>query len=201
MHARVLTVLRSGGEYKPEHVERLAAQVEEYNPGVEFACLSDVPTPGWIKAQHDWPGWWCKIEAFRLAGPVLYMDLDTTIVGDLTPLLRVSERFTVLRDFNYPQRDMGSGIMAWRGDMGALYRLFAQNPRLHIAENSSPRWWGDQGFIERNTSVRAYWQDVAPGAVVSWKKHCRNGVPKDARVVAFHGKPRPWEVDNGDLSA
>lgn len=198
---RVLTVLRSGGEYRPEHVERLAAQVEKHNPGLEFACLSDVAVPGWIKARHDWPGWWCKMEAFRLPGPILYMDLDTSVVGDLTPLLDVPERFTVLRDFNYPAREMGSGVMAWRGDTSGLYLLFAEDPARHMAENQTARWWGDQGFIERNTASRAYWQDVAPGAVVSWKKHCGHGIPAGARVVAFHGKPRPWEVERGDVSA
>jgi hypothetical protein len=191
---RVLTVLRSGGEYNVSHVERLAAQVEEHNPGLPFACLSDVAAPGWIKAQHDWPGWWCKMEAFRIPGPVLYMDLDMSIIGDLSPILAAPGPFTVLRDFNYPQREVCSALMAWRGDQSGLYSHFKEDPVGHMAANNTPRWWGDQGFVERHTESRDYWQDVAPGAVVSWKKHCGGGVPPGARVIAFHGKPRPWEV-------
>jgi len=192
-----LTVLRSGGEYKAEHVERLQDQCARYAPGVEFRCLSDVPAPGRIKIRHDWPGWWAKMEMFRLRGPILYMDLDTTIVQTLTPLLAVarSEPFVALRDFNPHQRELQSSLMAWSGCMRRLYRAFLADPAKHMAENNSGRWWGDQGFIERRASKRAYWQELLPGAVVSWKKHCSNGVPDGARVVCFHGRPKPWDLE------
>lgn len=134
---------------------------------------------------------------FRLLGPALYMDLDTVVVGDLGPLLEVaaSREFTVLKDFNPHARDMGSGLMAWSGDMGALYRKFKARPEAHMAMNKSGRWLGDQGFIERSTSRRSYWQAELPGAVVSWKKHCQKGIPEGARVICFHGQPRPWATD------
>jgi len=28
---------------------------------------------------------------------------------------------------------------------------------------------------------------------VSYKVHCRAGVPAGARVVCFHGRPKPWD--------
>jgi len=193
--ATILTVLRSGGEYRPEHVERLRAQCATHAPDAPFLCLSDVPGVG-QPLVHGWPGWWSKIEAFGARGPVLYMDLDTHVVGDLTPLLRVAvaARFTVLRDFNPKHRLIGSGLMAWAGDMSHLVRRFEESPARHMAANKSSRFWGDQGFIERHEVRPAFWQDRLPGAVVSWKKHCGQGIPADARVVCFHGKPRPWEV-------
>ena len=158
--------------------------------------------------RHDWPGWWSKIEAFRIPGPCLYIDLDTVIVGDLAPLLEIAKStvFTVLRDFNPHQRVMGSGLMAWVDSLGHLYETFRDvGPEKYMAENSTPRWFGDQGFIERTTdgfkTPRAYWQDQLPGAVVSYKKHCADGVPPGARVVCFHGKPRPWEAGFGPWDA
>lgn len=194
---RILTVLRSGGEYRPEHVERLAAQCARHAPGVAFACLSDVEAvPGRIPMRHGWPGWWCKPELFRIPGPVLYMDLDTVVAGDLGPLIEAAARepLVVLRDFNPQARDLGSGLMAWSGDVEWLYREFAKDPQRHMAQNRSGRWLGDQGFLERRLhgEPRAYWQEILPGAVVSWKKHCARGVPSGARVVCFHGQPRPW---------
>lgn len=195
MSATILTVLRSGGEYRPEHVDRLRAQCAEHAPGIAFRCLSDVPGVG-APLEHGWPGWWSKIEAFGVPGPVLYMDLDTHVVGGLAPLLGVAarDRFTVLRDFNPRSRVMGSGLMAWSGDMRGLRDRFAATPGRHMAANRSSRWWGDQGFIERHEEGFIFWQEALPGAVVSWKKHCRAGIPAGARVVCFHGKPRPWEV-------
>jgi hypothetical protein len=132
------------------------------------------------------------------------MDLDTVVVDDLSPLLMVAKStiFTVLRDFNSHQRVIGSGLMAWGYSMGGIYEAFAGgDPEAIMAQCTSPRWFGDQGFVERATDAfqtpRTYWQDMAPSAVVSFKKHCAGGVPAGARVVCFHGKPRPWEARFG----
>lgn len=195
MARQILTVLRSCGEYRPEHVERLRDQCAAHSDA-EFRCLSDMVVPGRIELKHNWPGWWSKIEMFRLPGPWLYMDLDTTVLGDLAPLLDAVGRheFIALRDFNPHLREMGSGLMAWRGDASHIYRKFREEPAWHMTRCKTRRWFGDQGFIEPLTEGRAHWQDILPGTVVSWKKHCKEGIPKGARVVCFHGKPRPWEV-------
>jgi hypothetical protein len=37
-------------------------------------------------------------------------------------------------------------------------------------------------------------QEMHPGEFVSYKTHCTKGVPDGARVVCFHGRPRPHEV-------
>ena len=97
-------VLRSGGDFRPEHAQRLARQV----PGL--VCLSDVPVPGVATRalQHDWPGWWSKMEAFapELEGDVLLVDLDTLVLR-MPALPAVT---TVLPDFYRPEL-MGSGFM------------------------------------------------------------------------------------------
>lgn len=197
----IVTVLRSGGDFAPEHVLRLYAQCQRFAPGVPFICLSDmpIPEPGILTVAFEtaWPGWWAKMEVFRVPGPVLYMDLDTTIVGDLSPLLAAaySHQFIALRDFNPQSREMGSGLMAWSGSMVHLWLEFRRRPEQHMRQCSTPRFWGDQGFIEPRTPARQYWQTLLPRAVVSYKKHCRDGVPDGARVVCYHGHPRPWEVE------
>lgn len=193
----IVTVLRSGGDFRPEHVERLRLQCEIYAPDEPFVCLTDYPNvTGGRPLIFEWSGWWSKMEVFALLGPILYMDLDTTIVGDLAPLLEVAHSmpFTALRDFNPHVREMGSGLMAWSGDMRRVFLEFEADPDFHMAECTTPAKWGDQGFIEPLTPNRAYWQDLLPDAVVSYKKHCMDGVPAGARVVCHHGPPRPWEV-------
>jgi len=205
----IVTVLRSGGDFKVEHVEALRDECRRYASATKFICLSDRPSvPGYQPLENEWPNWWSKIEAFKIPGPVVYMDLDTVAVGSLLSILKVpetgGESFTVLRDFNPGQRQMGSGLMAWTGDMSALYQQFKAHPRFHMERNRSPRWWGDQGFIERATERRTYWQDKVPGQVVSWKKHCTESVPLEARVVCFHGLPRPWDTgirQNAEVAA
>ncbi|KRS17530.1 hypothetical protein [Roseovarius indicus] len=188
-----MTVLRSGGEYEECHVDRLREQCEKHAPDTEFVCLSDI---GGTALLHDWPGWWAKIEVFRFQGPILFVDLDTTIRGDLRPILDAAacHEFIALEDFNPRLRKMGSGLMAWGGSMSHIYETFCANPDAHMAKCTTRRHFGDQGFIEPLTEGRTYWQDILPGSVVSWKKHCKSGVPDDAKIVCFHGKPRPWDV-------
>ncbi|MDG3040443.1 hypothetical protein [Roseicyclus marinus] len=194
----VLTVLRSGGIYTSDHVERLRQQVARFAPSADFLCLRDDDAAAKAdRPRHDWPGWWLKIEAFRFPGPILFTDLDTTIVGDLGPLLDAAEmhRFVALRDFNARADEMGSGLMAWSANMHSIYDTFLKDPQGHMDRCRTPQAWGDQGFIDPLTAAyRVHWQDILPGAVVSWKKHCRAGVPEGARVICFHGTPKPWEV-------
>lgn len=196
---KIITVLKTGGIYKPEHVATLYEQCKIHAPGVEFVCISnDNTVPGYIEMKHDWPSWWCKMELYRIPGPCFYMDLDTIVIRDITHILQQVEKheFISLRDF-YPgmNRTVASGILAWRGDVSYLYNKFLENPEQHIKENSTNRWWGDQGFLERNVSSPSFWQDLVPNSIVSWKVHCKGGrAPQTAKIVAFHGKPKPWEV-------
>lgn len=193
MHAAILTVFRSGGDFRPEHVERLYRQCDKY----PFLCLSDVDLSlPHYRMWHDWPGWWGKIEAFRLRGPILYMDLDTTVVGDLQPLLDAAMRydFVALRNpWRTPSR-FGTGLMAWRGDMSGVYKQFLTAPGAYMNRYSTRKAWGDQGFIADHCAAPVLWQDLFPGEILSWKADCEQGVPNTARVVYFHGTPRPWEV-------
>lgn len=195
----ILTVLRSGGDFEPAHVQRLADQCRKFSPGSRFLCLSDMEITG-VETKpllNGWPGWWCKINCLNVPGPVLYMDLDTTVCGDLAPLLAAAQkhRFIALRDFNPSQRDIGSGLMGWGGDISFLFEEFARDPEGHMAQCKTRQWFGDQGFIDRYVGKREYWQSLVPGSVVSFKKHCGNGTPSGARVICFHGKPRPWDVE------
>lgn len=197
---KIVTVLRTGAEYKVNHAIALYEQCKKHAPGVDFICISnDSSVPGYIEMKHDWPSWWCKMEIYTIQGPVLYMDLDTVVLRDITSILyHVSNhKFISLRDF-YPKmnRTVASGVLAWNGDMSYLYHTFAENPEKHMQENSTNRWWGDQGFLERNVTSPSFWQDLVPGQIVSWKVHCKNNrVPSSAKIVAFHGKPKPWEVN------
>lgn len=184
-------VLKTGGEYNRGHVEALQSMVDGY----PFICLSDDPTvPGYVPLKHGWPGWWSKLELFTLPGPVLFFDLDTIVLDDLSefePVVLENE-FLILRDVYRgatKQSAMQSSIMAWNGDMSYVYNKFLLNPQAWMKELR-----GDQDFLEI-TAIRAkYWQDVLPGALVSYKANVMGkSVPKDAKVVFFHGQPRPWQ--------
>lgn len=193
----VVTVLRSGGIYTTEWVTRLKAQVARNLPMPHrFVCYSDCDIPGVdvVPLEHDWPGWWSKVEALRCPGPCLYLDLDTVIVGDLSDIARVASdpligTFVILQDF-YRPAGFGSGIMAWYGSEPArFYHVFAQNPEYWMNRMGGR---GDQGFIEeQDHPLTRRWQLLVPGQIVSFKVHeCGKGPPPNARIVCLHGRPK-----------
>lgn len=201
----VVCVLRSGGDYDAEYVERLQKGVAEHlKKPHKFVCLSDFDVPcRRIPLAYDWPGWWSKMELFRpdLTGDLLFFDLDTVIVGDLKDI--ASQRaLTMLRDFFAPQY-LASGVMylPWF-ERGEVWRRWIKDPDGHMKEQ---RGHGDGGFLRDVFRKRPQvWQEEFPGQIVSYKGHVRvpqhpiekgdGTVPKNARVVCFHGKPRPRDV-------
>ena len=66
----IACVLRSGGDYGPEWVEKLACSagnVMGYRLGLRFVCLTDMEVPHveCIPLAYGWPGWFSKLELFR----------------------------------------------------------------------------------------------------------------------------------------
>ena len=122
----VACVLRSGGDFDAEYVSKLQAGVaRNLTLRHTFLCLSDCEVPcARMPLETDWPGWWAKIELFRLVGTVLYFDLDTVITGNLDEIASYPHTFTMLNDVGRYTRPM-SGVMAWDGDYLQLYRDFS----------------------------------------------------------------------------
>ncbi len=191
----VACVLKSGGIYSPLWVERLRAQVASNLPTAgRFVCLSDVEVScERIPLLHNWPGWWSKIELFKMIhGPVLF-------VGDLSDIANQCARgpLTVLRDFYRLENGVGSGVMGWNGNFSFIYDKFRA---------ASDTWidmfrGGDQRFIEATVDLDTVirWQDVLPGQLASYKVHCVRPnltvgsaatIPDGPRIICLHGQPK-----------
>lgn len=202
--ATVLTVLKSGGEFKPEHVQALQRQVLRWSPpGTDFACLSDVDIPGVrrIPLKYYWPGWWSKMELFRpdILGHFLYTDLDNVILGPLDDILAVKDAC------------LNSGVRgtAWTALMsmpwearGAIWATFMRAPRTlmqfyDLPEASPP--FGDAAIISMQLGETAQrWEDRLPGQVVNISTMAtpfgfRVPMPKP-RIVLTHRPWRPWTL-------
>jgi hypothetical protein len=192
---RILCVLRSGGEYGPEHVKRLQAQLAAVGE-LDFACLSDVLIGGvaTIPLRWDWPGWWAKMELFRpdLRGDFLFLDLDMSIVGSLDSFRQINV-LALMRDVYRPGGLQSAIMLLPERDRGLIWQEWIRSPQQWRARY---RRGGDQAFLERFWLRKAQrLQDLAPGEIVSYKADVDGkGLPQSARVICFHGKPRPWEV-------
>lgn len=178
-------VLRSGGDFRAEHVRALARRV----PGL--VCLADCPVDSvaTLPLTTNWPGWWAKMEAFgpSIRGDILLLDLDTVVLR--MPELPVVT--TVLPDFYRPQL-MGSGFMyVTAADRDRIWIEFTRDPTGHMGRCRTRACWGDQGFLQPLIGHAPRWP---ADRVVSWKVHCRRGIPESAEVICFHGRPRPWDL-------
>lgn len=191
----VACVLKTGGLYDVEWVYALGAGLYDHlgHPGVdfEFVCLTDDDIRwAWaVPLQHGWPGWWSKIELFRpglFGGPVLYLDLDTLVLGDLSEIVSYDGPFAMLSDF-YRPKVAQSGVMMWTpsDETAAIYETVrADEARILYS------YRGDGEFLHDQLPSADRIQDLCPGQVVSYKVHARQGPPENARLVCAHGPPK-----------
>ncbi len=208
----VVLVLRTGGEFLPEHVRTLVAGIEHWwRPKDEvprIAVLTNAPEDQYgllghmgvklIPLAYGYPGWWSKMELFCPAnnnlGDILYFDLDTVVVGDLEDIASV-RTLTLLQDFYRPTQLQSALMYLPLEDRPAVWESWKRGPKIWMR-----KFRGDQDFLEPGWGDRAErWQALLPGQVVSYKVHVKKKgkVPEDARVVCFHGRPRPWHLEGG----
>lgn len=197
-------------DYDAGYVDKLRKAVTRHLPTPHrFVCLTNIDVPcERIPLAHGWGHWWAKLELFRPdldLGRVLYFDLDTVIVGELSEIAG-RQRLTLLADFNKPEW-MQSGVMMLPADARArVWDAWIADPARHMDVHGGN---GDGGFLRSVYGVAETWQEVLPGRVVSFKRHIAqshypkkwdqpaSALPASARVVAFHGRPRPAEMPAG----
>lgn len=166
----VATVFRTGGTYTRDYVEKLKRGFERHLPiPHKFVCLTDdVYADHCVPLKHDWPGWWAKIELFRpglFDGPVIAVDLDTVLTGDLSALVQHEHPFVMMRDFQLPDR-ANSCLMYWEGDNSFIYETFLADPQHYQDIYYRTPMLGDQAMIEvclmKRGDYPALWQDILP---------------------------------------
>ncbi len=199
----VVCVLRGGGDFSPEHVRALRAGVGRWWPAgrpLRFVALTDTAIwdPGVEERMLITPlkGWWAKMALYGPEnddlGPILYFDLDTVIVGPLHDIIR-RRPLTLLSDFYTPMKAQSGMMMLPVVDRQHIAAGWKGLPRQH-----SQRVRGDGEYLDQHWRDADRWQDVLPGQVVSYKAHVRHRtgdrMPDGARVVCYHGTPRPWHT-------
>lgn len=144
----------------------------------EFVCIRESAKQGW----------WAKIDLFepgRFTGRVLYLDLDTVIVGNLSQLV-AHKGLLHLTDWGWKTPTYGSGVMVW--DAGEHAEIYAQ-----YDDTIPARFRGDQDWLTHLGG----WAALPPWLNCSYRYHARKALPPGAVTVSFHGSPKPHEVTQG----
>ncbi len=207
-------------QYQPHHVQWLRDQFAKQMPTPHrFVCMSDMDIPGVevIPLKDGLPGWWSKLEIFREFQRAAYVDLDTVVLGDATPMLFSGRKFLISAHLSQ-RHGVNSSVMAWNCDMTYVYDKFMADKGRYMAEfGFSSKRWGDQDFIketvaEKTREAIVKFQHIWPEFVLSYKYDIRDrGVMTrvtgrkrirlksdwltQPHIVSFHGSPKPGEVD------
>lgn len=183
--------------YDVEWVEKLQRMVQPLLPAHRFICLSNVEVPcERVELTGKLEGWWAKLELFRpdngLQGRVLYLDLDTLPVDDLTDLAFPSQGPTCFMPPSYTftggipsggkgifDRYQTSCFSFMAGTHSALYTEFSDRVRENFR--------GDQDWVGyRLPSCGRY-----PPEWFRKLKQCQDGPPEGVKLVLS----MPWKND------
>lgn len=172
--------------YSEDYPRALKSQLRELRH--ELTVLTDTGQGRPLLSPEKYRGWYAKLEVFRPENrdlrPCLCIDLDTFIVGDIAPILSLDpKRFWLIRQFLGTKRLGESGLFIAPKDSDYIW---------HAAEALHSYERGDGDFL------RQFPHDFIPDhvdGILSYKAHhLQNGYPKGARVIAFHGKPKPADL-------
>lgn len=197
-----IACVRAGTKYPARYVEILADMVGRCMPAgkpYKIVCFTDQPETFQNVNNRPLPdvhGWWAKLamfspEAFESGERVLFFDLDTILVGLLTDIVEYKGDFAILRDVYRPD-GMQSSVMMWTaGKVDHIWHKWLEAGKPEVEG-------GDQIWIEQTLGLEPdILQDKFPGQFVSYKLQCLQGPPADAKVVFFHGWPKPDELTDG----
>lgn len=194
-----IACILNGDKYGPEYVNKLERLIDKYmTVDHRLVCLTTRPDGIECEIIHDdsgLPTWWAKLPMFNPEhlvrrinpqGMTAYMDIDTVITGSLDWMADYTGNFAVIRDV-YRKGGFGGGVwMLGPGYGGHIWRAFDEHREdfkqtdMQVYEKAAP----DADIID----------DLYPGKVLSYKVHCRDGLPEGASIVRFHGTPKMTDL-------
>lgn len=180
---------------------------EGLDPDVIVKPLPDIPLE-----PEEWyqRGVWPKLALFKadldgLTGRCLFIDLDMMILRDLDAFLT--------HDAPFVTTDMGDtwwpGMARTKPEAGTCVFAFNVGEQSQILDTfladkaaAKQRFKNEQKFVDAHASSMEYWPE---GWVISFKRWLRRPVgldlilppktpPETAKILAFHGKPRPVDL-------
>ena len=212
---RIILCMKWGTKYGPEYINRLYAMVRRHLTGdFRMVCLTD-DSQG-IRAEVECypipplelpPGiperGWNKLTTFTrdlhgLQGTALFLDVDVVITGPLDDFFTYPGDFVIIHDYKRPWRITGNSSV-YRFQIGAYPEILDKFRKEFASIREQFR--NEQAYLSdeiHKLGKLSYWPKAwCP----SFKYHCIPAwptnfwnppfVPKDARIVIFHGECNP----------
>lgn len=206
----VACVLKSGGVYdEHDYVGPLARAVaRNLTVPHRFVCLTDAELAiDGVEVEplrHGWRGFWSKIELYRpglFTGPVMALDLDMVVCGNLDDLARATAPLLCTWDMMHSW--INSSLTRWSVDLSCVYDAMVADPSGMMRAYESGAKWGDQGLLQDTlVAQRIPWrwfQSEFPGQVWWHPNAYRSAAaPTGVRVANWCGHPKMHQITDSD---
>lgn len=200
---KIVCVLKKGSVYNEKYLKNLFNGLQRtigHRDDWNLVCFTDLtgmslpPEIELIPLEVGLPGWWSKLEAFRYLGTCMYMDLDIVVIKDFSTVFddirNLQEcEIMLMEDFN-PDYGFTTSLMAWNGDWSQLL--------LEITQADIDHYKWDQFYTVKKlqlleAGIESFNNHLK--GILSYKYHIMGpGLPSNAVLVDFHGKPKPHET-------
>lgn len=127
-------------------------------------------------------------------GQSLYFDLDTVIIGNIDFMADYEGKFASLYDWgsSHLRHTVASGIMSFNAAGAAeIWKEWMTKPDIWMQA-----YRGDQEWLNDHGPQPFYFNEAFPNSIASYKYHILHRGIKSEKVIAFHGFPRPHQVDH-----
>lgn len=203
----VACVLKTGGIYdQHDYVGPLARAVaRNLAAPYRFVCLTDrtdlaIDGVETIPLRHGWHGFWSKIELYRpglFAGPVLALDLDMVVCGDLDDIAALDAPLVCTWDMMHGW--INSSCTRWQVDLSCVYEAMLADPAGMMAKYNAGKLYGDQGLLQDTLVARripwAWLQTLLPGQIWLHPMAYRSAAAvAGVRVSNWAGHPKMHQV-------
>lgn len=199
----IVACVRTGTSYHFEYVTKLRNMVARHlHCRYEMVCLTDQPERcegiNFIDvAEIGLKSWWAKLILFapewRALHKVVYCDLDTVIIKDITPLAGVPGEFSILESpvrregIDYPCKYNSSVMVIGGGQCEFMWAKFEARRAalIELAGN-----YGDQKVIEELYPEAQLLNQLMPKGFFCNYRHLTMHQPRSA-IINFGGKHKP----------
>ena len=179
------------------------------DPGGLDAGIEHFPIPPVRVPTHLQQEAWNKLGTFSyplgdLEGQALFLDLDIVIVDSIDCFFEYPGEFCIIHNWTHPDRIVGnSSVYRFKiGNHTDILRHYHEDP-----DAAKQEYRNEQAFLSHQLGADrlTYWPAEW---CVSFKRHCmpprllapfvRPKLPPGARIIAFHGHPKPDEAIRGE---
>jgi len=183
------------GTWGPAYVRKLYNDLQRYvTIPHNFYCFTDQPglldVPSIIfTPKYKWN--LNKFEAYNpehgLTGKILTLDIDILILDNIDDILDYTADF-ITCEAAYRKGKAGGSIVGTTVEYGMknIWRSLVENTEQVTRKTKGSERYFFRKYLDNVQFFQHHYQGI-----YSYKK---DGVPTDARIVRFHGRPRPHEV-------